>query len=136
MAPKMKYPPTPEEIKKAEKLGIMFIDLPSYQIRTQQADKNDYLKSQGLPSHNSIVEVKKAPIVAPSNNLAVDELDAYEAEVRSRNKLPRYKKGGVVKKTGLAKVHKGEVVVPAKKVKQSEKSIGAWVKSRNKKGYK
>lgn len=29
-----------------------------------------------------------------------------------------YKKGGKVKKTGLAKLHKGEVVVPKKKVKK------------------
>jgi len=33
-------------------------------------------------------------------------------------RLPEYKKGGVVKKTGLAKVHKGELVIPTKTVKK------------------
>jgi hypothetical protein len=33
-------------------------------------------------------------------------------------KLPEYKNGGVVKKTGLAKVHKGELVIPTKQVKK------------------
>ena len=33
-----------------------------------------------------------------------------------------YKKGGKVKKTGLALVHKGELVVPANKVKKFKKS--------------
>lgn len=32
-----------------------------------------------------------------------------------QKKFPSFKRGGKVKKTGLAKVHKGETVVPAKK---------------------
>lgn len=35
--------------------------------------------------------------------------------------LGSYKKGGKVKKTGLYKLHKGEKVVSAKKVKKSKK---------------
>ena len=31
--------------------------------------------------------------------------------------IPAYKKGGKVKRTGLAKVHKNEVILPAKTVK-------------------
>jgi hypothetical protein len=38
---------------------------------------------------------------------------------------PAYKKGGKVHKTGMAKVHKGEVVLTAKKVKSLKKLIGA-----------
>lgn len=34
-----------------------------------------------------------------------------------------YKKGGMVKKTGLALVHKGELVVPATRVKSVEKAV-------------
>lgn len=37
-------------------------------------------------------------------------------------KLPAYKKGGKVKKTGPALVHKGEVVVPKNKVKKLKKA--------------
>lgn len=31
--------------------------------------------------------------------------------------MPSYKKGGKVKKTGVAKLHKGELVIPAKHAK-------------------
>ena len=34
------------------------------------------------------------------------------------NKVQSYKKGGTVKKTGLALVHKGEKVIPVKKKKK------------------
>ncbi|MCK9361883.1 hypothetical protein M0Q28_06735 [Patescibacteria group bacterium] len=37
--------------------------------------------------------------------------------------IPSYKKGGIVKKTGLAKVHKGERVIPAKKETATERFI-------------
>jgi hypothetical protein len=32
-----------------------------------------------------------------------------------------YKKGGTVKKTGIALVHKGELIIPASKVKSVKK---------------
>jgi hypothetical protein len=35
----------------------------------------------------------------------------------------QYKKGGLVKKTGLALVHKGELVVPAQRVKAVDKAV-------------
>lgn len=38
--------------------------------------------------------------------------------------LPSYKKGGKVKKTGLALVHKGEKVIPVKKRKKKVKNPG------------
>ena len=34
-----------------------------------------------------------------------------------------YKKGGTVRKTGLARLHKGEVVVPRNKVKRVKKAM-------------
>ncbi|MGD0486132.1 MAG: hypothetical protein ABSB94_02975 [Syntrophorhabdales bacterium] len=41
-------------------------------------------------------------------------------------KPPSFKKGGVVKKTGLAKVHKGEKIIPKKE------SMAGFVERRNK----
>lgn len=35
--------------------------------------------------------------------------------------IPSYKKGGKVRRTGLARVHKGERVIPKSKVKRVEK---------------
>jgi hypothetical protein len=44
------------------------------------------------------------------------------------NLVPGYKKGGKVKKTGLAKVHKGEHVLTKKKAKQVEKVMNKYGK--------
>lgn len=41
------------------------------------------------------------------NQSALDQVEAYN----SPNPIPGYKKGGRVKKTGLARVHRGEVVL-------------------------
>jgi hypothetical protein len=38
--------------------------------------------------------------------------------------LPSYRKGGKVRKTGVAKLHRGEYVVPAKKVRSLKKMFG------------
>lgn len=40
-----------------------------------------------------------------------------------------FKKGGVVKKTGMAKVHKGEVVIPKNKTKKILQSVGKELKN-------
>lgn len=37
--------------------------------------------------------------------------------------IPEYKKGGEIKKTGLAKLHKGEVVIAANRVKAVEGAL-------------
>ena len=47
-------------------------------------------------------------------------------------KMPWYKKGGKVKKTGPAMVHKDEMVVPAKHSRNMS-AMEKFVKSRNKK---
>lgn len=51
--------------------------------------------------------------------LSQDQKD-YEKRIRSGSwaKPGAYKKGGKVKKTGIAKVHKGEVVMPKKTVRK------------------
>lgn len=38
---------------------------------------------------------------------------------------PSYKKGGTVKKTGLALVHKGEKVIPKNKVEKKKKDLAS-----------
>jgi hypothetical protein len=45
--------------------------------------------------------------------------------------IPYFKKGGVVKHTGTAMVHKGELVVPRKYVKDVPKSIKNKIKKDN-----
>lgn len=47
-----------------------------------------------------------------------------------------YKKGGVVKKTGPALVHKGELIVPKKFVKDVSKTVKKKIREDKKKGKK
>jgi hypothetical protein len=48
---------------------------------------------------------------------------------KKKSSIPSYKKGGTVKKTGPAIVHKGERVIPAKK----ESATAKFIRMRNKK---
>jgi hypothetical protein len=52
---------------------------------------------------------------------------------KKKPSLPSYKKGGTVKKTGLAMVHKGERVIPTKK---KETAMERFVRTRNAKEAK
>lgn len=54
---------------------------------------------------------------------------------RPAPKMPSYKKGGKVKKTGVALLHKGEVVVPKKTVKKISKT-GSQMLSKAMKPFK
>jgi hypothetical protein len=53
------------------------------------------------------------------NQSALDQVEAYN----SPNPIPGYKKGGKVKRTGLAKVHKGELVLTAAMTKKLQKLL-------------
>lgn len=67
------------------------------------------------------------PIVTEDNTIKREKLKSKEKA--PKEKLPQYKKGGMVKKTGLAKVHKGEMVIPARKTE----SIERFMRRRNRK---
>lgn len=53
------------------------------------------------------------------NQSAVDQVNAYN----SPNPIPGYRTGGRVKRTGLARVHKGEVVLTASAAKSLRKLL-------------
>jgi hypothetical protein len=53
------------------------------------------------------------------NQGAIDSANAYA----SPNPIPGYRKGGKVKRTGLARVHKGEVVLTASAAKSLRKLL-------------
>ena len=53
------------------------------------------------------------------NQGAIDSANAYA----SPNPIPGYKKGGRVKRTGLARVHKNEVVLTASAAKSLRKLL-------------
>jgi hypothetical protein len=62
---------------------------------------------------------------------AGSELSSYGTEMMNESRSDSasrigpvsYKKGGRVKKTGLARLHKGEVVVPRNKVRKYKKAM-------------
>ena len=81
--------------------------------------------------------IKGAKAMKPDMKKVTDDLfGSPEKDMQNRRTAPRgaygalsdrerllgsFKKGGKVKKTGKYKLHKGEVVVPAKKVKKMKK---------------
>lgn len=68
---------------------------------------------------------RQGGVIQPENmpNLAEVPRTSVE-EPRTPNRVSaEFKKGGLVKKTGLAKVHKGELVIPANRVKAVEKAV-------------
>jgi hypothetical protein len=57
------------------------------------------------------------------NDSFPSKADPVAGPATPTGKIPSYKKGGRVKATGLAKLHKGERVVPKNKVKSVEKAM-------------
>lgn len=49
----------------------------------------------------------------------LQEIDARLAQLQ----IPEYKTGGKIKKTGIAMLHKGEVVIPAKRVQTVDRAL-------------
>lgn len=67
-------------------------------------------------------------IAGASRNLLGKELSraisgAASNQVNMAGSVPMYKKGGKVRKTGLAVVHKGEYVIPASQAKALKKLL-------------
>ena len=54
---------------------------------------------------------------------AVKNINATSDAYASPNPIPGYKKGGRVKRTGIARVHKGEVVLTASAAKSLRKLL-------------
>ena len=52
---------------------------------------------------------------------ALSGATANQLKMAGSAPIPMYKKGGRVKKTGLAIVHKGELIIPASKAKSLKK---------------
>ena len=46
-----------------------------------------------------------------------------DSNCTTERSMPEFKKGGTVKKTGVAKLHKGELVIPANMVKDIKKLV-------------
>jgi len=57
------------------------------------------------------------PIMSPMNT------PMWARGIKTPSHLPSYKKGGTVKKTGLALVHKGEYVIPKGKFDKKKKEL-------------
>lgn len=97
-------------------------------LGARNAKKKPITKGQNLPNGgwgNQTTPAKSQPKGSGS-------LDAASKSNPS-GKVKGYKKGGKVKKTGLAKLHKGEVVVPKKTVKgKSFKQVKKAVKGKKK----
>ena len=77
------------------------------------------------PSSDNSNRVKKA-IGAAGRSLSASGqsmMDDSRNEAASSVHAVQYQRGGKVRKTGMAKVHRGERVIPASKVKRVEKMM-------------
>jgi hypothetical protein len=65
------------------------------------------------------------PFQPPPRNRAPGLIRAPAALVPSddEEEVPEMKRGGIVKKTGIVKLHKGELVVPAHRVQAIERAV-------------
>lgn len=96
------------------------------------------LKTSNKNQDKVLEQMREDEGLAPGSPIVTDNtgkpekaplwLDKQKDKQKERATPPSYKKGGKVKKTGMAKVHKGEVVVPKKKAE----SIQAFMTRRNK----
>jgi hypothetical protein len=80
--------------------------------------KQDYTTKK---SDDKTGDKKKGP--GGSNAAKGTSADEMGAETSG---VPSYKKGGKVRKTGLARLHKGERVLNKRQAKQYKKSRGKW----------
>lgn len=87
-------------------------------------------KSRGVktdPTHVITPSIMPPVLQLPSSTKEKErfarEGSKKKDEPYERTPVQEFKKGGKVKKTGLAKVHKGELVVPAHRVASVEKAV-------------
>lgn len=74
----------------------------------------------GYPSDKDYMKLVGEAGIEKQQAQMKDAGDAEAARESGKHKIPSYKKGGRVRKTGLALVHKGEKVVPAKNMKRKK----------------
>jgi hypothetical protein len=110
--------------------------------RVEYAKRYDVLK-YGRNNSASAYPKAKEEAALLSKLLPLSVRKSLEAEVDKKYQdaalsqkrdamMPEYKKGGTVKKTGLAKVHKGEYIIPAERVRKLT-PMEAYHLKRNKK---
>jgi len=87
---------------------------------------NDNRSSGGVTGGNTTVDAEGKPQIPSKGGSAYSRLRAYRREKRRQEGVPPphyssglsdFHKGGKVKKTGVAKVHKGEVVLSKSQAK-------------------
>lgn len=68
------------------------------------------------PDKDYMKEVGKQGLQRQQEDMKVagDDEAAKEAAASTKHKIPSYKKGGKIRKTGLVYMHKGEKVIPVK----------------------
>jgi len=98
--------------------------------RDARAAQRDNLRRMENPMYRNQLRIERhdAEVAQAAALIARTTIDAGSIpEVPSIRAPPRpiaeYKNGGLVKKTGLAKVHKGEIVIPANRVAAVKKAV-------------
>ena len=92
-------------------------------------------KRKNIDEYNDAVQPSRTDSSAPASVPQTSSVDKVNTGSTARyggrpgekrpDQMDSYKKGGKVKKTGPAYMHKGEIVVPVKKVKKLKQLSGA-----------
>ena len=83
-------------------------------------------QSGNTPQHGGPLQYVSPGGVSQSTKGSVGSVCSRKSqgqEVTSKEKPPSMAKGGMVKKTGLHKLHKGEMVIPVKDVAKVKKAL-------------
>lgn len=96
--------------------------------RTSQGSRLMSNQSVHTPPHGGPLEYVPPPQPSPPHSMALSagsvcSRKSQGQEVTSKEKPPSMAKGGMVKKTGLHKLHKGEMVIPVKDVPKVKKAL-------------
>ena len=89
---------------------------PMYQNQLR-IERHDAEVAQAVLRANQAAALIARTTIDPAS---IPEVPSIRAPPRP---IAEYKNGGLVKKTGLAKVHKGEIVMPANRVEAVKKAV-------------
>ena len=101
--------------------------MPEKGYRTSNKNQNKLLDEvEGIGPEKTRKKYGEGEGLTPGSPIVTDD--------KKKTKIPSYRNGGTVRKTGLAMVHKGERVIPAKKEKET--ATARFIRLRNAKQAK
>lgn len=102
----------------------MLVPQQAYEIRRERAKRNIQFE-QGMGGSEKVISrpMESPALRRPVPEPALLQPPPFTLPPSSGTPIKKFAKGGKVKETGLALVHKGEVIVPARRVQAVDKAL-------------